>query len=367
MDTVLFWGIIAILCATCESIGIWKHGLSVGFIITTTLLAIHYDFGNDYWSYYDWFETSLYTPFPDSISAFLEISRDPGWDILNICFAKLFGINGFYMMVALLSLVEGICYYTFIKKSVPSQYYWLAMTMFVLNYHFFILSFSMMRQSLTMALLLLCFIWIHQRKIILPCLMILFAATLHNSILLCLPLVLIPYITHINQKLLAAILSITWLILLLASSILEPILTQIATFTDAFSRYVESYTESSNMTFGIGYLLRLYPFFYIIYALFMKQITEKDIPLILVWSLSIILIPFGRVIPLFSRLLFYFELAGFAVFPLILKSTQSRINKLIIVMSIVLLATYTLYDDFYGPDSLYYDAYLKFNTIFNVI
>ena len=40
MDTILFWGIIAILCAILQSLGIWKYGLAGGFLITMTLLAI---------------------------------------------------------------------------------------------------------------------------------------------------------------------------------------------------------------------------------------------------------------------------------------------------------------------------------------
>ena len=367
MDTVLFWGIIAILCATCESIGIWKHGLSVGFIITTTLLAIHYDFGNDYWSYYDWFETSLYTPFPDSISAFLEISRDPGWDILNISFAKLFGEKGFYVMVALLSIVEGLCYCTFIKTYVPQKWYWLSMAIYILDQTFFILTFSMMRQSLVMAILLLCIIWIQQRKIIAPILVILLASTIHNSVLLCLPLVFISHLPLNNQRALAITLTLVWLLFLTIPSILEPILAKFASITELFTRYVDTYTDDGGMKFGLGYLLQLIPFFYFIYGLFVNKFTKEDLPIYIIWSLTIILTPFRTVIPLFGRLLFYFDVASIVVYPKILTNYNSTIGKFVLVISILVLATYTLYTGFFDASSIYYEYYVHFHTIFEAM
>jgi hypothetical protein len=367
MNVVILWGVIAILCAVLQSFGIWKYGLACGFMITTALLAIHYDFGNDYWSYYDWFEESLYTPLPNSIATFLEISRDPGWDLLNIVFGKIFGENGFFIMVAILSIIESVCYYTFIKKYVPTSWHWFAMTLYILNNHFFVLTFSMMRQALVMALLLICFIWIQEGKIILPVSLILFASTIHNSVLLCLPLVIIPYIPSKNQKTWAIILLVTWLLFLVASSILEPILTNFAGFTEAFARYVETYTDDSKMTFGLGYILRLLPFTYLLYGLFTNQFTKEDLPILLIWSLTIILTPFGMIIPLFNRFLFYFELASFAAFPKIINIAKTLPIRCILALSILLLIVLALYDSFYKSDSVYFDYYINFHTIFEVI
>ena len=366
MDTILFWGIIAILCAACESIGIWKRGLAAGFIITTILLAIHYDFGNDYWSYYEWYEASLYTPLPNSISAFLEISRAPGWDLLNFAFGNLFGENGFYMMVAFLSIIESVCYCLFIKKHVPNNWYWLAMAIYVLNNHFFILTFSMMRQSLVMALLLICYTWIEQRKIILPLLVILFASTIHNSVLLCCPLIFIPYISN-KQRVLSLILFVAWLLLLIASSILEPILSQVANFTEVFAQYVDTYTKDSEMTFGVGYLLRLLPFFYMLYGLFTNQFAKNDVSILIIWSLSIILTPFGMIVPLFARFIFYFELASLVALPRILNITSSIAIRSVIILSTLLLSIIALYEGFYLPTGVYYDYYQKFDTISKII
>lgn len=367
MDTILFWGIIAIICASLQSIGVWRYGLFCGFLITTTLLAIHYDFGTDYWAYFDWYEESLSTPIPNSIAEFLEINRDPGWDLLNILFGRIFGEDGFFIMVAVLSIIEGLCYYTFIKKCVPSQWYWLAMTMYILNNHLFILTFSMMRQSLVMAILLICFIWIEQKKVILPTLTILLASTIHNSILICLPIIFLSYIPMNNQKPLAIILTILWIVLLLASTLLESILTQIASLTEIFERYVETYTEDSEMTFGLGYLLRLLPFFCLIWGLFTNKFTKEDIPILLIWSLTIILTPFGRIIPLFARLLFYFELAGLVAIPKLITVFNSKLVTLLLIFSTLLLFAYALNDSFYSPTSVYYDTYLNYHTIFEII
>lgn len=367
MDVVLLWGVIATLCAVLQSFGIWKYGLACGFMITTTLLAIHYDFGNDYWSYYDWFEEALYTPLPNSIGTFLEISRDPGWDLLNIIFGRLFGENGFFIMVAFLSIIESICYYTFIKKYVPTSWYWFAMALYILNNHFFILTFSMMRQSLVMALLLMCFIWMQDKKIIRPFIIVLLLSTIHNSALLCLPLIFLPLIPFNNQKIWAIVLLTLLFIFIVFSSILEPILARFADLTDAFARYIETYTDDSKMTFGLGYLLRLLPFFFLLYGLYTNQFSKEEIPILIIWSLSTILLPFGTIIPMFGRLLFYFELAGLAALPKIINIAKTIPVKCVLALSILLLNVIALYESFYKPNSVYYDYYLNFYTIFEVI
>ena len=367
MDTILFGGIIAILCALLQSLGIWRSGLFCGFCITTILLAIHYDFGTDYWAYYEWYERSLSVPFPNSISEFLTISHDPGWDMINLFFGKVFGTNGFFMLVATLSIIESLCYYTFIKKFVPNNWYWFAIAIYILNNHFFILTFSMMRQSFVMAILLICFTWIQQRKIILPLIVILLASTIHNSVLLCCPIVFIVLFSFNNQKFWGILLLSLWLLLLTASAILEPILSSVANLTEMFAHYVDTYSKSSNMSYGVGYLLRLIPFIFLVIGLFTNQFAKEDVPMLVIWSLTIILTPFGIIIPLFERLLFYFELVSFAAFPKIINTCQSILSKSILILSILTLSIYTLYTGFYNPESVYYEAFLDFHTIFEVI
>lgn len=367
MDVVIFWGIVAIFCALLQSLGFWRYGLFCGFIITTILLAIHYDFGTDYWSYYEWFEDSLSSPLPNTISELLESSRDPGWDFFYLLFGYTFGDVGFFVMVAVLSAIEGVCYYKFIKNYVSPSWYWLAMVVYILNNHLFILTFSMMRQSFVMAILLICYVWIQERKIILPMLVILLLSTIHNSVILCLPFVFIPYIPIKNQQILAIILAFLWLLFLISSSILEPILLQFAKMTEMFERYVETYTEEGDMTFGLGYLFRVLPFFYLLYALFTSKIEEDSLPWVLIWSLSIILIPFGTIIPLFGRLLFYFELLGLVVSPKIIVCSRNIIVRIILIMSIILFSLQQLKNAFYDPSSVYYDSYLNFHTIFEVL
>ena len=185
--------------------------------------------------------------------------------------------------------------------------------------------------------------------------------------MLCIPIVFIPLLSFVNQKVWAILLFIVWLLFLVTSSILEPILTQFASISGTFERYIEVYTDDSTMSFGFGYLLRLLPFFYLLYGLFTNQFIKVDIPILLIWSLSILLTPFGTIIPMFGRLLFYFELAGFVVFPNLFSNCRLTPIRLLLVMSILLLAAYTLSVSFYNPESVYFDPYLEFHTIFDVI
>ena len=366
MNIVLTFSIIAILCTILNSTGVWKYGLLIGFIITTSLLAIHYDYGNDYMAYLDWFESSSTMHLPNSFSEFQELSRAPGWDLLNLLFFKLFGGNGFFAMVAFISIIEGICYYTFIKTNVPVKWYWLAMATYILNVNFFMLSFSMMRQSLVMAILLVCFIWIQHKKIILPLLVMVLLSTIHQSILICIPLVLISYNNILSQKKWSVFLFGCWSLFLLMSSILEPIIQQFTITTQLFTEYLETYAEQNDISYGLGYILALFPFFIILFLLFNNKIAKEHMFLIITWSTSIILIPFCSVAPLIERIIIYFELTTIAIYPAILTYIKSPYLRISLLFIFLLLFCFSFYQNFYNPDSVYYQSYLKFTTIFHL-
>ena len=224
-----------------------------------------------------------------------------------------------------------------------------------------------MRQSLVMALLLPCFTLIQQKKIITPLIIVLILSTIHNSVLLCIPLLAIPLLPVNNQKLIGITLVILWLFFLLASQYLEPILKQVASITSAFDRYVYVYTKESNMTFGLGYILRILPFGYMIFGLLSSRFDDTYIPFMLIWSLAIILIPFGTIVPLFARLLFYFELAELAIIPILYSNIQYKTVKYVMVLASIAYSAYSLYTSFYLSTSVYYESFLIFRTIFEVI
>lgn len=364
MDTVLIFGLLAVLCAILNSVGIWKHGLLAGFAITTTLLAIHYNFGNDYMVYLDWFEENLYGALPRNLTEFKNSSRAPGWDVLNFLFGRMFGESGFFVMVAVLSLFEGWAYYFFIKKYVPVHWYWFAMTIYVLNNHFFVLTFSMMRQSLVMAVFLIAMHYIHQKKIIVPVILLLLASTIHTSVLICIPLVFIQFIPAHGNRAMAIICSCLLVLFLASSSLLQNVAAKFNAI-GAFAEYMDTYSDfGETATLGFGYLLKLLPFFIAMVGLWRNTCGEYN-DFVYVWAFSVILLPFNTLFPLFGRMVMYFELPALCVFPLLCGSVlRTKPVQIGLTLCIIVLYAYALKLSFFTPTSIYYDSFLTFQTIF---
>ena len=142
--------LIAIIISWFESKGSLKSGLKIGFIIITLISAIRYDYGGDYLAYIDDFKEASYYSISDYFSLDENI-REPGWFLLM----KLFEPLGPYSFFAFLAIITSCVYYRFIKENVERKDYWLALSIYLLNFDLFVLQQSMMRQAFAMAL----FVW----------------------------------------------------------------------------------------------------------------------------------------------------------------------------------------------------------------
>ena len=82
MYIVIFFSILAFLLTYLESKGKMKGGMKIGFILVTILGAIHYDYGNDYFSYLGNYEEITRYSF-DLLGILAgEYYREPGWALL---------------------------------------------------------------------------------------------------------------------------------------------------------------------------------------------------------------------------------------------------------------------------------------------
>ena len=79
--------------------------MKYGFMLVTFIAMIHYNYGNDYESYYSAYNQVVSTPF--NISAIMqgEVYREPGWALLCYLFEYL---GGFFGMVAILNVIQNI-------------------------------------------------------------------------------------------------------------------------------------------------------------------------------------------------------------------------------------------------------------------
>ena len=112
MFVVIICSLIAILFTFLESRGTFPNGMKLGFVLVTILGVIHYDFGNDYMSYYSVYESIKDVPFDFELIMSGDLYREPGWVFLNYLFKP---VGGFFMLVAVLSIIQNVIIYNFIN------------------------------------------------------------------------------------------------------------------------------------------------------------------------------------------------------------------------------------------------------------
>ena len=105
---------------------------------------IHYDYGNDYMPYYNVYKQV--TSYRFDLSGILagDYFREPGWVLLCWFFKP---IGGFFMMVAVLNLIENMLVYRTIKIYVEKKWWPLSVFIYLFSTSLYLLNFSMMRQK----------------------------------------------------------------------------------------------------------------------------------------------------------------------------------------------------------------------------
>lgn len=365
MKVVVFFSIIAFLLTLLQSKGILRHGMKLGFALATSLLMVHYNYGNDYETYYEWF-IEVYETHYSFIDLFAPDTflKDPGWFILYWLFASAFGSNGFFVMVAVLSVIEGVLYYKIICKYVPEKWYWLAMFLYLFHSCLYLLTFSMMRQSLVMALMLLIYSDFREKTHLLRAsLLFLFCIFVHKSSIILLPFLFLNYLPLRDGRFIAIILTIALFAFLLLSQLTQSIFERIMLiplFDDYESLYED---EEVTISFGLGYMLKLLIFGIYMYYLVSSDTLGKYRDYVILAAISFIILPFQTIIPLIARINFYFQLFTIIAIPAVYNNIKDTILRNGLLILVCLLELYGYYS-FFSPSSVFYDSYLNFQTIF---
>ncbi len=321
---------IAILLAYFAKYDRMKNALPLAFIIITIFLSLGYEWGNDVPTYFKRFEDYKQSSLFDFGNYDeLNIKSEFGWVFINQLFAPL----GFYGMRAVLFAFENFVIYLLIKRVVPKEYYWFAVFIYTMNPNFMVLSSSMMRQWLAMCLVVLGFLFLEKKKLGTYIILILIAASIHKSSLICLPLVLIPRLMDNFKSVKIPIWVFGFLIYFLLSGALVNYVTGWLQTEDIYT----SYTDADSV--GIFSLVQLT--IYVFMFAHIQQI-EKSKRLYI-----IVLMGFAMILPLYyysalaSRLTFYFIVFTIAAYPLFL--SQSKVNNLVKYAFIAAIVGLTLF------------------------
>lgn len=365
MYILIFVSLLSLFLTYLESAGQVKKGMAYGFGLLTLLATIHYDFGNDYMPYYNTY--NQITAFSFNWDAILnqEVWKEPGWALLCYLFLPL---GGFFTMVAFLSVLQNIIYYRFIKRYVAPKWWTFSVFIYLFSTSYYVLNMSMFRQGLAIALFVWAFTFFKDRKLLPATLIVICAASVHNSAKILLPFLLwgfVPFISKKITKSVAIMFGILFLLLSFNGESVNAIFMSFADFED-FQIYTNTYEGGNSNSYGLGFVFNTVPFFMFLYYLLRNSKAEVwQIQLVALACIGTFIIPFGNILPMVTRIGMYFGVFTIAAIPIVYKWIYDKNLGRVVLMIYIMMTLYDYY--LFFTDSAFVKYYTNFHTIFSVL
>lgn len=364
MYVLFFFSLLTILLTRLESKGQVKNGMAIGFVIMTVIAAIRFDYGNDYMNYFHTYNQIISADFTLSFEKLSYIFREPGWALINLLF-KPFGEAGFFLMVAVLALFQNFVYYRFIKKYVPLEYRWFAVYIYLFNTSLYILNMSMLRQGLTITILIFCIPYILEKKWLKSILIFLAFSTVHSSAKFLLPFAFWGYLKFSTKPwLVPAIYGVVFAIFVVSKDILVQALS-LMTSVGEMQEYADVYikdTDENSFKLGLGFLINTIPF---VASLFYLAKSNDCVHLKIIVALACVgtmISPFGQVAQMITRISIYSQAASIVSIPVVYYWLKPHMRKTLNGIYIAIML-YSYWVFFHSP--IWVDHYYTYTTLFS--
>lgn len=352
MIITIILGLFSVLFAYLAKYKDTQWGLKVSFSLIFLFLALRYNFGNDYEGYLDNFiqidqNDQLY-------NSIYSLQFELGWMFLNWLFRPL----GFFVMTAVLALLNCAVYYRFIIKYVPVRYYWLAIFLYVFNPNFMLVHSSAMRQSVAIMIFVFSLDFLYKKDAIRYFLCIGLASLFHFTAIILAPVYLLTFFNQKISKIYSIMLVSTFVLLFIFGESLSPHIKQIVS---NLSEKYEVYEDAGVANTGLGFLYYSAAFLLLIYF---ERLQGREIALVFKIALiSFMFMPVALIIQMISRIGMYFEPATIIAYPVILMNFKKPVNKAIFLTILVFFTTYQFFQFFYSDT--YKDYFGAYQTIFS--
>lgn len=366
MFFIITFCFVVVILGGLASTGKMKKGLEAAFLLIILFSALRFDYGNDYSEYYNRFYNiakisnlhSLFSLFDGPFDKYQ--GAELGWTLLNWIFRPF----GFEVLVICMSVFINLIYYKFIKDYVPRKWYWFALFIYIFNTNLFFVPLSMMRQSLGMALFVLSFRYIYEKKLIPAALFITLAAFFHKSAFLLYPFILFGYIEKLSGKVLALFFGGVFVTLLFTDNLTATLVETALSFEsiESYGEYFDNPEFEAAGAFGLGFAVSLITFFIPFLYLFSdkKQLFSTRLS-VLIASMWFLVAPFTQILGFIGRISYYFSIYNIVAYPLIYNWMSNKLirNGLLALYMVYVLYAFFLF--FRDPNWIYFTHY---QTIF---
>lgn len=361
MIATLIVNCIAVVLALLAMDHRLRYLLNFAFLIFAVFLGIRYMWGNDMPGYY-----RMYVEFNAGSGDIFDLEsidyrggKEYGWVILNILCKPI----GFLGLQIVLSFFQNYVVCSFIKRNVNPRWYWFATFLYCFGANYMVLSASMMRQSLAMMIFLCACPYIAKKKIIPSVLLVLLAASMHQSAFILLPFCSLGYLNaNWSNKNVFWIGGFMIIWMLFADLLLGGIISAFV-MSDAFANY-DVYVGESLESSGAGLGVLVNVLITCLLLIHMCNIGNPEYKIIfLLCSVAILFVPLMEIAPLITRLSYYFSLFTIAGYPILIQYWKYNKCVKLCLLLVIMALNFLGFFGFFNSDT-WYDSYFDYHTVF---
>lgn len=375
MIVVLIVSLVAMILTFLDSRKILDGGMAWSFVLLTVLAAIHYEFGNDYKDYMLLYQSHMSPGVNLKLIFSGNVYKDYGWAFLEYIFKD---IGGFFTLVAVLSVVQNIIYFRFIKEYVMRPWWPLSIFIYLFVTNYYLINMSMLRQGFTVALGILAFMLSVKGQdkrgfkrvmlILLSLLVAIFAVNIHKTAYAIFMILIFSFIPFRRGIFLMLILLVVFAVMMLNADFLDNVfgLLTLVEDVDDFAKTYEA--EESAGSLGFGFVMNMVPnLICILYMLFCseREYNKRRKQVVAIFSLNLAILPLAFLIQLSGRFGWYFTCFSLLAMPYAYSWVKNDYLRAGLVSLFVVMTVYDYYNFFRDP--VYADAFSNFHTVFDVI
>ena len=366
MNAAFITGLLAVLLAYLYDKKRINWGLVGAMAILTIFTAIRWEWGNDMPNYerefmafgqenIHFWEIGKY----NQIGVRLDRSSEILWIMVNLLCQPI----GFFGMTILLSVIQGVVVFLFIREFVPRGNTFFAIFIYCFNPSILVLGCSMMRQWTAMCAILLSMKYLCDKKFIPFAICVIVASLFHTSALFLLLLAAFVYIAKMKadmgQITAIAIFSLLWVFVIgrIANGWVSSIFV-----VDVFEDYAST-LEHNEETASIGIATILNIIVALIAFVISKHSNNEKIHILSTAYLGfIIFLPFATTISMAGRMLYYFDAMSIAVIPNILRYSKQPLIKNGVLLWVIVINLFKYIQFFHSATWSY--RFMNYHTIF---
>ena len=355
--------IFAVFFTWLQQVGAMENGMKFSYFLVFLFLALRHDYGNDY---SDYFNSYLgLQSLQDEDFYFKE--NEVGWLYLNYFFKYLFGDVGFHVMLASMAAFTCFVLYRLTIKYIPPKYYAFAIALLLLEPNNILVLSSAMRQSIAVAIFLLSFDYLLQKRYLQYLAGIALASLFHTSAIVLMALIALNIV---NWRIYLPYVFLVFLGLLFLLNNLTVIFDQVDFLLEFQESEYSIYTAQGfeETKYGLGFALSVFLY---LAVLIVNRKTHNNIrqnTIIKIVLVALLFLILGLSVQLATRLNYYIfpvVVISFAITLEYLGKFKFSFSQFISRVATLIIVAFFIFQNYiFWQSTVYAPYFTEYKTIF---